>query len=617
MRTFFGYLTIIIFIPIFIMLVFLTTAESKAVRSFNSVVDEKINLSPIELEQTSFILDSNGDVISEIVNDEDRTYLNLTEIPTFLLDLFIITEDKHFYNHLGFDLTAIGRALTANVQANNVEQGASTITQQLARSQYLSTEKTYNRKLSEVLYAYALERAFSKKELLELYVNAIYFQNGVYGIEAAAQYYFQQEAKELTNAQLAFLAAIPNNPTLYNPLKNFDKTKQRQERMIDQMLTAQKISTTEAEQYINEKITLNVKQREDLFPDYTTYVEHELKQLVAHQDGYQSLLANGNENDREFIENKLNNDVAKLLKSGVIISTSLDRELQTKASNAVKRHLQYDNIEGAAVVIRHDTNEIIALIGGKQYEKHNFNRAYQAYRQPGSVIKPLIAYAPYLERTKAPLTTIVNANNFCIGKYCPKNYGGGQYGDVTLATAFTYSYNTPAVRLLQSVGIKEAFADLKAFNFNKVSAQDYNYPAAIGGFTYGMNPLELTDAFTVFAKDGYFKKSRAITKVTDRSGNILYKWDEKETQVWSVATVNKVRQLMNGTVTSGTGRRAFVPKSYIGGKTGTSNDYKDLWFIGLTDELTAGVWIGQDVGGDVYYVNNIQPQQSIWKDIIK
>lgn len=616
-RTIFGYLTTFILIPAFIGLIFLVNNEGKNVRGFHDVLDEKIDVESIHLPETSFIVDRNKQTVSELSKDVYRIYLPFEQIPRFLIDLFIVSEDKHFYEHIGFDLPAMGRALAVNIQSSEMEQGASTITQQLARNYFLSHEKTYNRKLSEILYAYALERNFSKNELLELYVNAIYYQNGAYGIEAAAQYYFQQTTKSLSRAQLAFLGAIPNNPTLYNPLKNFNETKKRQERLIDQMQQADFLTLEEAQQLKDEKITLHVKKRINLYPDYTTYVETELRELVAQKEGYDKLLKTASERGKKTLEQQLNETVDHLLTSGVTIHTALEPELQKKAVQSLQTHLPYQNIEGAVTVIRHDKHAIVALVGGKDYQKHDFHRAYQAFRQPGSVIKPLIDYAPYFERTNASIYETINADSYCIGKYCPKNYGGGQYGNVTLETAFIHSFNTPAVRLLQRVGIENAFSDVQKFQFSHLSKHDYHFPAAIGGFTHGMSPLEMTSAYTVFSNNGYFQQARAIEKVTDQNGNILYEWDDTRVKVWKDETISKVRQLMSRTVQAGTARKALINKPYVGGKTGTSNDYKDLWFIGITDELTAGVWIGKDKPGSLFSINSISPQLLIWRDIVQ
>ena len=224
-------------------------------------------------------------LISEISLSKKRINLRNREIPSFLKELFVVTEDRQFYQHAGIDAAAISRALLINSNSNSIEQGASTITQQLARNLYLTQEKTYNRKITELLYAYQMERILSKQEILDLYINAIYFNNGVYGIEAASQFYFSQSATKLSKAELAFLAAIPNNPEKYNPLKHFDATKTRQERILKQMVQENKLTKKEYEQLVQEKIILKVRSSIDLYPDYVTYVHQELKELVATNEG--------------------------------------------------------------------------------------------------------------------------------------------------------------------------------------------------------------------------------------------------------------------------------------------------------------------------------------------
>lgn len=242
MRTFLGYVFTIMLVPLLMILFFLSYREWNDVQAFNEVLDKEIPLDKTRLPQTSYIKAGNGTVISEISGPEKRVYLSDKEIPLFLKDLFVTIEDKHFYQHAGIDAAAITRAIAVNAQSNSNEQGGSTITQQLARNVYLTQEKTYNRKLTELLYSYQLERTFSKSEILELYINAIYYNNGNYGIEAASRFYFSKPAKELSRAQLAFLAAIPNNPDWYNPLKHHDATKKRQERILLQMVQANKIT---------------------------------------------------------------------------------------------------------------------------------------------------------------------------------------------------------------------------------------------------------------------------------------------------------------------------------------------------------------------------------------
>ncbi len=614
MRKFLGYLLIISIVPMIIALIFLTYQEWAKAEGIHKVLDDKISVDTIHLEQTSYMTDSKEKIISEISLNKKRINLRDDEIPSFLKELFVVIEDRQFYQHAGIDAAAISRALLINSKSDSIEQGASTITQQLARNLYLTQEKTYNRKITELLYAYQLERILSKQDILDLYINAIYFNNGVYGIEAASRFYFNTSATKLSKAQLAFLAAIPNNPEKYNPLKHFDATKKRQERILQQMVQEKKLQKKEYEELVQEKITLNIRSSIDLYPDYVTYVHRELKELVATNEGLKPKLESNNEATREKAEQQLNQKITHLLNSGVTIHTALNPELQVASQKALNREIASTDIEGASVVIQHHTHELVSLIGGKNYKKNSFNRAYQSYRQPGSTIKPLLVYAPYIEETDAGISSQVSGASYCKNGYCPENYGGASYGMVSLQRAFARSYNTPAIRLLDATGISTSFKYLDTFQFKKVMKQDQNLTAAIGGFTYGMSPLELTRAFTSF-NDGSYQPARAIINVTDHDGKMLYKWKEKSKRVWSQSTVTKMRQLLHEVTVRGTAKGAYFPTGYIGGKTGTTNDYKDLWFIGLTDDYTTGVWLGKDTPANIQYLSKGSPQVRIWRTI--
>lgn len=614
MRKCLGYITISLLVPVLILFIFLSYQEWSLAQSPYHVLDERIPMDSVELSQTSYMKAANGKVISEISTGEKRTYLKLEDIPLFLENLFIVTEDQKFYDHAGIDLSGISRALLINSQNKTIEQGGSTITQQLARNAYLSHDRTYNRKLSEILYAYQLERKKSKPEIMELYLNAIYFSNGAYGIEAASQYYFSKPTGELSKAELAFLAAIPNNPENYNPLKHFDETKKRQERLLKQMVAEGDLEQTEYEKLINTTIKLDLSTSVDLYPDYVAYVHQELKNLVASSEGLTKSLQSPDVDIRQQAEVELNKKVEKLLNSGVTIHTALDTKLQTQSKTAVQSKIGVNDIEGALVVIQHHTHELVSLIGGKDYKKNSFNRAYQSYRQPGSAIKPLLDYAPYIEETGADINQLVSGASYCSNSYCPKNYSGDSYGMVSLRTAFAQSYNTPAIRLFEKTGMETSFKYLEAFDFKKVSKKDHHTSSAIGGFEYGMSPLELTNAYTSF-NDGNYQPARAIIKVTDQKGEVLYKWNDNSKEIWNKSTVAKMRQLLHETTLSGTARKAYFPTDYIGGKTGTTNDVKDMWFVGLTANYTTGVWIGRDKPSNLQSIYSHTPHVLIWKDI--
>ncbi|WP_409290079.1 transglycosylase domain-containing protein [Peribacillus sp. SCS-37] len=615
MRKTLGFLIITALLPAFAALLAMGVKEAGRAESVKTLIDRKIEGRGTLMPQTSFIKSGDGRTISEITLSQNRISLDSQKIPHFLKQIFIAVEDRQFYEHFGVDISGIGRAVIANAQSDASVQGGSTITQQLARNLYLSHERTYNRKLAELLYSLSLERKLTKDQILEAYINTIYFQNGAYGIEAASRLYFNKGTHKLNRAELAFLAAIPNNPLLYDPLVHFSSTKKRQERILGMLKDRKLISVQEYKALAAAPISLHVRQKIDSYPDYTAYTLMEFKELVSKAEGYAGKISGPDDSARAAYSKKLDQRVNSLLESGITIHTALDRDIQSAAGAAVMKHLPQKDIEGASVVIEHHTHKLVSLIGGKYYKKYSFNRAYQAYRQPGSAIKPLLVYGPYIEGRQPVLTELVNAGSLCLNGYCPHNADNTGHGLVTITSAFSQSYNTAAVRMFAETGIQRSFAYLSPFSFKKVVKEDYRLPAAAGGFTFGMSPLELTSAYTSFY-DGTYQPARAIDKVTDSSGKILYSWKEKPRRVWSRETAMKMRTLLRSAVITGTAKKARIPGPFIGGKTGTTNDYKDLWFIGLTDKYTAGVWVGRDIPASIQEAGRAAPHLLIWKDTV-
>lgn len=605
-------------IPLFAFTVIASGKEVKQMKSLDQVLDKNINLKDISLVQNSYMYDRDGSLVSEIVSDhENRVLVPFNKIPEEVKQIFLTSEDRHFYEHKGFDFMGMVRATASNVKDKKIDQGASTITQQLSRNLYLSHERSFSRKLTELAYSYQLEKKYTKNEILEAYLNTIYFNNGVYGVGSAAEFYFSKPLKSLTVGEMAFICAIPNNPTLYDPLKHFDYTKSRQERLLKGLKDAGVITDKELRKAVKQKIKLDVEKREDKYPDYVSYVNDEFTQLVSESEGFDKRLQKASGKQKEKIENELSARVSTLMKDGVKIYTALDPYMQNQVVAQMNSKLPYADVQGGAAVINHQTHQIIALSGGKNYQKYDFNRAYQAYRQPGSSIKPLLDYGPYIEQTGATTSSTIDASKFCSKDYCPQNYNNRTYGTVTLDTAFKNSYNTPAIRMLDRVGIQKAFSYIEPYHFAKLVDSDYLLPAALGGFTNGMTPLEMTKAYTTFGNSGSYTPSHAITKVTDLKGKTLYKWNDKATQIFSVRTNMQLKKLMSSVVKSGTGKKAYFNAPYIGGKTGTSNDYHDMWFVGLTDTYTMGVWVGKDTPTSVEYLHSISPQLSIWKGTLQ
>lgn len=616
MRSLFGWILIILMIPIFLLCGIVAGKESQAVKGLGTVLDEKIPIDSVQLVENSYIFDHEGRLISEVINaQQNRTYLSFEDIPEIVKTLYIESEDNRFYEHIGFDAAGMLRAVLINAQSQSVEQGGSTITQQLARNVFLSHEQSYNRKLSELLYSYQLEKNFSKEQILEAYLNVIYFGNGTYGIGTASTYYFNKQIQELSLAELVFISAIPNNPTMYDPVKNFKATKERQERLLQLLYENGAISNDELRNAINDSITLSIKSRIDTNADYVTYVHYELKQLIAEKEGISKQLETTK--NKEALEKQLNERVNKVLSNGVIIHTGLESERQKTLVRAIEKYIPSNDIQGSAAVINHKTHQIVALSGGKDYEKYAFNRAFQAYRQPGSAIKPLLDYAPYIDITGASAHSRIDAGEFCEKDWCPENYSGRNYGMVTLETALKYSYNTAAVRMLDQIGIEKGFSYLEPFQFKNISEKDHKLPAAIGGVHIGVSPLELTNAYTTFGNNGLYYQNHAITKVTDLNGQTLYEWNDEPTRVWKESTNTQMLSLLTSVVKRGTGQKANFSSDYIGGKTGTSNNYYDLWFAGLTDTYTGAVWVGKDQPANIESSYTKAPQQLIWKEMMK
>ncbi len=592
--------------------------ELRISREFSHRIQEWVKPEAISLTTNSFIYDQNGTLFEEIIGEQNRRYLPWQEIPFNVIHAFIATEDQYFFDHKGFDVSGITRSFIVNLQRDGMEQGGSTITQQLIRHLYLSNEKTVDRKLKEILLAYQLENKLTKQEILELYINAVFFHNGVYGIEAASQFYFGRPSHQLTVSEAAFLGAIPNNPSYYNPLQHFENTVQRQKWILKKMLEMQFITAQQYEAAIQQPIQLQVRKPVHAYHDYTSYVYHEFKELISIQEGYKEKLNQLVGPEKEQLQMELEHRVQQLLhKEGVMIHTALQPAIQEKAKQALIKHVPQSQIEGAIVVVDHQKNQILALVGGKNVERLGFNRAFQSFRQPGSTIKPLLVYAPYLEKNPVPISSLIRADNLCIGNYCPQNYGGRQYGKVSIEIALKYSLNTAAVRILGEISPETGFSYLQKFNFAKVTSEDHRLPAALGGFTHGISPLELTNAYTTFAHQGQYIPARSITKVTDRMGNLLYEWNQQPLTVWSPTTNEKMRQMLSKVIKEGTARTVDFPSSYLGGKTGTTDQVKDLWFVGLTSRYTAGIWLGSDRPASLARVERNQPHLRAWKELME
>lgn len=556
--------------------------------------------------ETSIAYNSKGKQIAVLKGDKDAYYLDIDSIPKYAKDAMIVTEDKKFYSHNGIDFMGIVRAFLELVKNNGEKkQGASTITQQLARGVFLNTDKTYERKIKEIFIALELEDKYTKDQILEFYLNTIFFANGYYGLEAAAKGYFSKSSQELSLGQIAFLCAIPNNPTLYNPETNFDNTIKRKNRILDQMLDDGVINQVEYDEAYNEKIKLNIQQVKKR--DYVqTFITYSATRALMKVNGFEFKNEFSSESEKELYDAEYSEEYATaqkmLLNNGYRIYTSIDLKKQKKLQSAVNTNLSsfkekgtdgtYE-MQGSAVCIDNDTGRVVAIVGGRSQktEGYSLNRAYQSFRQPGSSIKPLIVYTPTLERGSTANTT-VHDYKFKDG---PSNSNGSYYGYVSLRFAVEQSLNTVAWQLFQELTPEVGLKYLLDMNFSRIVSSDYYLPASLGGLTYGASSLEMASAYAALENNGKYREPTCIVKILDSEGNVVVDDSVKERSVYKTDAANEMVDILKGVLVRGTAHGNSLDNGMAcAGKTGTTNDRKDGWFCGFTPYYTTAVWVGYD-----------------------
>lgn len=556
--------------------------------------------------ETTIAYNSKGKQLAVLKGDKDSYYLALDEIPKYVRDAFIVTEDKKFNTHNGIDAGGIVRAVWVQIQnKGEITQGASTITQQLARGVFLNTEKTYERKIKEIFIALELEKKYTKEQILEFYLNSIYFSKGYYGIEAAAKGYFGSSCKDLSLSQLCFLCAIPNNPTLYDPIENKENTLKRRDRILDQMLEDKVITRLEYDTAVNEKIELNVT--EPVKRNYIqTFVTYCATQKLMELNGFTFRYEDLDEKDEKAYKEAYNDAYAaaqkQLLNNGYRIYTSIDLKKQKALQKAINENLApftekgtngIYKMQGAGVCIDNETGRVVAVVGGRSQKTSGYtlNRAYQSFRQPGSSIKPVIVYTPSLERDYTSDTT-VNDHKFEDG---PSNANGKYYGHIPLHFAVEQSLNTVAWQLFEELTPAVGLQYLLEMNFTKIVKDDYYNASSLGGLTYGCSPLEMASAYATIENDGKYREPTCIVKILDADGNVILDDDVDEKYIYDAKAANAMVDILKGVLVKGTGVGLGLDNGMpCAGKTGTTNDKKDGWFCGFSPYYTTAIWIGCD-----------------------
>lgn len=560
--------------------------------------------------QTSIAYDINGKTLSVLKGEKDVYYIEYEDIPIYVKQAIISTEDKRFYKHNGIDYRGIMRAAVAMIQDGEVTQGGSTITQQLARTVFLSNERTWERKIEEMYIAVELEKKYSKEEILEFYLNNVYFANGYYGIEAAAQGYFGTDVSHLSLSQMIYLCAIPNNPTLYNPLTHADKTQARRDRILKSMLEDKVISESSYQTAVAEQI--KTTEPEEIKNNYAeTYTYYCATRALMELEGFefQTVFSDDEEKtayDREY-QSLYDACNKKLFTGGYRIYTSLDLDAQSQLQASVDEVLAgfgeksdegiYE-LQGAAVCIDNTTGMVRAIIGGRSQddvEGYTLNRAFQSFRQPGSAIKPLIVYTPALERGYTPDTTVVD-EPIADG---PVNGDGTYSGAMSLQQAVARSKNTIAWKIFEELTPEVGISYLEEMGFSNLDANDKRLPASIGGFTNGVSPLEMAKGYATIKNDGGYRNPTCIMKITNADGEVIYQADQTASVIYKENACRQMTDMLQTVITSGTGRGYSLGMMPCAGKTGTTNDNKDGWFVGYTPYYTTSVWVGYDIPKEV------------------
>ena len=515
--------------------------------------------------------------------------LTLEQMPAYLPAAFIAMEDRRFYDHGGFDLRGLVRAAWVNWRAGHVVQGGSTITQQLAKILFLTSDRTYSRKLSEVMDAAALEKQLTKKQILELYLNRIYLGSGAYGVDGAAHVYFGKSARNLSLAQAAMLATLTRAPSAFSPRRDLAAAQTRSRDVLAAMVRTHAITRKQAKAAQANPARIIDRTVQDARNYFLDTAADEARADVA--------------------------IAGQMPGEDLIVHTTLEPKLQDAARLALLKHLRKDGkrlrVHEGAIVMMKPNGAVSALIGGRDYDESVFNRATRAKRQPGSAFKPFV-YLAAVENGISPWDTR-DDGPVDIGGWQPTNYGGREYGTVTLASALAHSINTVTAGLAQEVGINTVIKAARSAGIT--SPLEPNASLALG--TSEVTPLELTAAYATFASGGMKVPPYFVTEVEDRRGHIYFSRKDIATERVIPEDANKdLTAMLYGVVISGTGTASRLPGRESAGKTGTTQDYHDAWFVGFTTDYVTGVWVGNDDSKPMRNVTGGTLPAAIWKDVM-
>lgn len=567
---------------LFSVLIALCVLSSAAIVAFFFYLGTQ-SLPAAKVQQTSLILDASGEVIDALYAGQNREIVRLEDISDDLVQAFIAIEDRRFYDHFGIDLYGTARAIWINMRNMAKVQGASTISQQLARNLYLNHERTWNRKIKEAIYALQLEMNFSKKDILELYLNTVYFGHSLYGVETAAQAYFGKSARNLTLAESALLAGVPKGALYYSPYYNPENAKKRQQVVLQAMVETGAISQAEAKAAMAEP--LDYKPLTNTHLSVAPYFSDYVKQSAM---------------DLGITAEQLNS-------GGLKIYTTLDLKMQRAAEKAIAEHLKNDpDVQTALIAIDPRTGYIKAMVGGRDYKENQYNRVFATTRQPGSAFKPILYLTALMQEGFTAVTRYRSEPTSFVydeGRqtYSPSNFGDRYaHDEIMLREAISKSDNIYAVHTIMDIGAEKVIETARLLG---ITSPFRPLPSLALG-TFPVSPYEMAAAYSTIANQGIRREPIAIIRIEDRRGRTIYEAKPQEEQVVDPAYTYVLTKLMESVFEPGgtAARVSHMLKRPVAAKTGTT--HTDAWMVGFTPELSTAVWIGYDKGRSITSVQS-------------
>ena len=637
-------LRFVLYFFLMILILIMMAVIAVSVKLYPTFVEMNSQMTKVisEMDSSDFVRAGNTEIYDAKNNligkfgSEKYVYLSYREISPYVIKGYVATEDKNFYEHIGIDVQALTRAAIALVKnKGHITQGGSTITQQVVKNNLLTQEQTYSRKITEIFLALGLERAYTKKNIMEFYCNSNYYGNLCYGIEAASEYYFNKKASDLTVAEAAILVGTSNSPNNNNPVADYERSMNKKKQIITNMLECGYIDQATYEEALAERPeitqTSSAKGSSGNSSYMTTYAVHCATLALMQKDGFEFRYTFDSQEDYQDYQEKYNTTYSAkadaIRTGGYTIRTTLDPDIQAKLQLSLDHNLApFDEMgedglyemQGGAVCIDNQSQMVVAIVGGRG-EDDTYNRGFLAKRQPGSSIKPLLDYGPALnEGFITPATKFTDKVVEQHG-YAPKNAGDSYHGTVTVREALARSLNTVAFQIFLNTGRETCMSYLDKLHFNTLAYMDQEIDSvSIGGFTNGVTVTDMARGYATLANEGQYSSNTCISSIEYYTDGVIYVPDGKTTEVYSKETAYILSDMMQGVFREsyGTAHRLDTDWQIYAGKTGTTNNNKDAWFCGFSKYYTCAVYVGYDMPEEVEGLTGSSYPGSVWSEFM-